>query len=297
MRIPALTEEEIQRRMQAKKERDAVEAERHAEWQRRYDAKHRAAQKIMVAIQYDYFEKFPVCSDWGTPPCPAVLAKALFPLLLDFGKTLDGDMDENWGTMSEAQHHAFCERFSERHDLTAAQKREAYDAAAFLMDKALSGDLKEQDLNHVRDPFLGNLTLHFVHALTKALAGEIALNPAKSEEADDSSTPTKGKRQAPVDASVPDTFCFDDLNKQITINGIAYPPIDDSRSYRIFKLVAEARGDGVSRKTIVETVRGLSSRNGVANKRKKLPSALQYCLVGVPGREGGYRYRSPKKKR
>jgi hypothetical protein len=89
---------------------------------------------------------------------------------------------------------------------------------------------------------------------------------------------------------------FDDEKRVVTINEFAYPVIDDDRAFRLFKLVAEARGEIVSRNTILGSIKGLDGKNKLLNTKKKLPKQLQYCLESIKGREGGYRYRPPKNK-
>ena len=95
----------------------------------------------------------------------------------------------------------------------------------------------------------------------------------------------------------PKGIVYDDDNKTVTINGITYPKISNIRAYRLFKLVADAGGEAVSRKAILAAIPALHGKNSIANTREKLPAPLRYCLKGNIGREGGYSYRDPKKKR
>jgi hypothetical protein len=113
-------------------------------------------------------------------------------------------------------------------------------------------------------------------------AVETTLQNRKSSEIH----PSEGQRK-------PGNVRFKDNSKEITLGRKTYR-IEDSRAYDLFKLVAEANGAIVPRRTIRKKIKGLLAKNAIANCRKKLPEPLQRCLKSIKGREGGLKFVPPK---
>ena len=82
---------------------------------------------------------------------------------------------------------------------------------------------------------------------------------------------------------------FDDENNCILI-GTRSSVVDDKSAFRLFKLIAEANGEVVSRAVIRDELPVTTSKNALSNLTKKLPTELQGFLESAVGRVGGLRF-------